>query len=168
MLVHNGSLFAGSLPLAEVFRFRTDADPRWDSLGRVDLTPDVMYRRAWTMAEFQGRLFVGTLPSGRVLSIAAGANVTHDHSLPTGWQHIVAQRAGRELKLFLNGKLVGTSASFNSEEYDLSTDQPLRIGFGPTDFFLGRLRDVRLFDRAISAEKIESLAQGDRSDKSAR
>ena len=153
MLVHNGGLFAGSLPLAEVFRFRTDADAHWDSLGRVDFTPDVMYRRAWTMAEYQGRLFVGTLPSGRVLSIAAGANVTHDHSLPTGWQHIVAQRAGRELKLFLNGKLVATSVPFNSDDFDLSTDEPLRIGFGPTDYLHGQLRDVRLFDRAISAEK---------------
>jgi hypothetical protein len=162
MLVHNGGMFAGSLPLAEVFRFRTDVDPRWDSLGRVDLTPDVMYRRAWTMAEYQGRLFVGTLPTGHALSIAAGANVTHDHSLPTGWQHIVAQRAGRELKLFLNGKQVAKSAPFNPADYDLSTDQPLRIGFGPTDYLHGKLRDVRLFDRAISAEAIQSLADGHR------
>ena len=158
MLVHNGGLFAGSLPLAEVFRFRTDADPRWDSVGRVDFTPDVMSRRAWTMAESQGRLFVGTLPSGRVLSIAAGANVTHDRSLPTGWQHIVAQRAGRELKLFLNGRPVAKSVAFDPDDYDLSTDAPLQIGFGPTDYLHGRLRDVRLFDRAISAAQIETLA----------
>ena len=168
MLVHNGGLFAGSLPLAEVFRFRTDSDPRWDSLGRVDFTPDVMYRRAWTMAEYQGRLFVGTLPSGRVWSIAAGANVTHDHSLPTGWQHIVAQRAGRELRLFLTGKQVSKSAPFSPDDYDLSSDEPLRIGIGPTDFLHGRLRDVRLFDRAISAETIQSLAQGEHSNKSPR
>jgi hypothetical protein len=157
MLVHNGGLFAGSLPLAEVFRFRTDADPRWDSLGRLDLTPDVTYRRAWTMAEYQGRLFVGTLPSGRVHSIAAGANVTHDHALPSGWQHIVAQRAGRELKLFLNGKLVATSAAFHPDDYDLSTSESLRIGLGATDYLNGRLRDVRLFDRAISEDAIKSL-----------
>lgn len=159
MLVHNGGLFAGSLPLAEVFRFRTDADPRWDSVGRVDFTPDVTYRRAWTMAEYQGRLFVGTLPSGRVLSIAAGANVTHDHSLPTGWQHIVAQRTGRELKLFLNGQPVSKSASFNPDDFDLSSDEPLRIGSGPTDYLHGRLRDVRLFDRAISADAIKAIAE---------
>ncbi|MFM9960639.1 MAG: LamG-like jellyroll fold domain-containing protein [Planctomycetaceae bacterium] len=158
MMVHNGGLFAGSLPLAEVFRFRTAADSRWDSIGRVDLTPDVTYRRAWTMAESQGRLFVGTLPSGRVLSIAAGTNVTHDHSLPTGWQHIVAQRAGRELKLFLNGKQVAKSAEFNPDDYDLSSDEPLRIGFGPTDYLHGRLRDVRLFDRAIAVETIKAIA----------
>ncbi len=152
MLVHNGGLFAGSLPLAEVFRF--DGKDRWASVGRVDLTPDVMYRRAWTMAEYQGRLFVGTLPSGRVLSIAAGANVTHDRSLPAGWQHVAAQRAGRELKLFVDGKLVSTSVPFESSQFDLSTDAPLRIGFGPTDTFNGRLRDVRIWNRALSAEEV--------------
>lgn len=152
MLVHNGSLFAGSLPLAEVFRF--DGKDRWASVGRVDLTPDVVYRRAWTMAEYQGRLFVGTLPSGRVLSIAAGANVTHDRSLPADWHHVTAQRAGRELKLFVDGKLVATSAPFEPAQFDLSTDAPLRIGFGPTDSFHGRLRDVRIWDRALSTEEI--------------
>lgn len=152
MLVHNGGLFAGSLPLAEVFRF--DGKDRWASVGRVDLTPDVMYRRAWTMAEYQGRLFVGTLPSGRVLSIAAGANVTHDRSLSAGWHHVAAQRSGRELKLFVDGKRVATSAPFVPSQFDLSSDVPLRIGFGPTDSFNGRLRDVQIWGRALSEDEI--------------
>lgn len=157
MLVHNGGLFAGSLPLAEVFRF--DGKDRWASVGRVDLTPDVMYRRAWTMAEFQGRLFVGTLPSGRVLSIAAGANVTHDRSLSPGWHHVAAQRAGRELKLFVDGKRVATSAPFEPAQFDLSSDAPLRIGFGPTDSFNGRLRDVKLWNRSLSDDEVARMSQ---------
>ena len=152
MMVHNGGLFAGSLPLAEVFRF--DGNDRWASVGRVDLTPDVMYRRAWTMAEYQGRLFVGTLPSGRVLSIAAGANVTHDRSLSGGWHHVAAQRAGRELKLFVDGKKVATSAQFEPLQFDLSSEAPLRIGFGPTDSFNGQLRDVKLWNRSLSEEDV--------------
>ena len=152
MLVHNGGLFAGSLPLAEVFRF--DGKDRWASVGRVDLTPDVMYRRAWTMAEFQGRLFVGTLPSGHVLSIAAGANVTHDRSLSAGWHHVAAQRAGEKLNLFVDGKRVATSPNFDPLQYDLSSDAPLRIGFGPTDSFHGLLRDVKLWNRPLSEDEV--------------
>jgi hypothetical protein len=159
MLVHNGGLFAGSLPLAEVFRYRTDAAPQWDSVGRVDLTPNVTYRRAWTMAEFQGRLFVGTLPSGRVLSIAAGANVTDDRSLPAGWQHITAQKTDRELKLFVNGRLAAKSSAFDPSQYDLSSTAPLRIGFGPTDYFNGKIRDVRLHQRALSQDEILTLVK---------
>ena len=74
MMVHNGKLFAGSLPLAHVYRF--DGPGKWQDVGQVDATPDVKYRRAWTLAQFQGRLFCGTLPSGRVLSIEAGRNAT--------------------------------------------------------------------------------------------
>jgi hypothetical protein len=156
MLVHNGGLFAGSLPLAEVFRFA--GQDRWASVGRVDLTPEVMYRRAWTMAEYQGRLFVGTLPSGRVQSIAAGANVTHDRSLSPGWHHIAAQRAGRRLALFVDGRKVADSATFDPVQFDLSSDAPLRIGFGPTDYFHGRLRDIQLWRRTLSEFEIRRAA----------
>ena len=106
------------------------------------------------MAEYQGRLFVGTLPSSRVLSIAAGANVTHDRSLSPGWHHVAAQRAGRELKLFVDGKKVATSAPFEPLQFDLSSEAPLRIGFGPTDSFNGQLRDVKLWNRSLSEEDV--------------
>ena len=55
MMVHNGQLFAGTLPLAELNRFDgLDGLGLWRQVGRVDLTPDVKYRRAWTMAEYAG------------------------------------------------------------------------------------------------------------------
>ncbi|MBC8117548.1 MAG: PQQ-like beta-propeller repeat protein, partial [Candidatus Saccharimonas sp.] len=54
MLVHNGRLMAGTLPLAEVYQF--DGGNRWRRLTQLDTTPDVKYRRAWTMAEYQGQL----------------------------------------------------------------------------------------------------------------
>jgi hypothetical protein len=70
LLFYNGKLFGGTLPLAEVYRF--DGDESWTNVGRLDHTPDVKYRRAWSMAVFQGRLFCGTLPSGHVHSVEAG------------------------------------------------------------------------------------------------
>ena len=38
----------------------------WTLSACVDDTPDVIYRRAWSMAVHGGRLHVGTLPSGKV------------------------------------------------------------------------------------------------------
>ena len=75
MAVHNGKLYAGTLPLAEVYRL--DDGTRWTRTGRLDLTPDVRYRRAWSMAVFDGRLFCGTLPSGRVHALEVGQSVTY-------------------------------------------------------------------------------------------
>lgn len=157
MMVHNGKLYAGSLPLAEVYRF--DGGQDWTCLGCVDATPNVKYRRAWTMAEFQGRLYCGTLPSGRVQSIEAGRNVTCDRALTPGWHHLVVVRRGDRLNLHLDGGLVAVSARFDPAAYDLSLDQPLKLGFGPNDYFRGLLRDVRIYGHALSAREISELAR---------
>jgi hypothetical protein len=111
------------------------------------------------MTEFQGRLFCGTLPSGHVLSIAAGRNVTYDRELSPGWHHLAAIRNGDRLNLYLDGKSVATSAKFDPTDYDLSIDQPLRIGSGPNDYFRGSLRDVRLYGHALSGREVSGLAR---------
>src|SRR5690606_33104255 len=64
MLVHNGRLIAGTLPLAEVYSY--EGDTIWRKLTRLDHTPDVTYRRAWTMAEHNGKVYCSTLPSGKI------------------------------------------------------------------------------------------------------
>jgi hypothetical protein len=155
LMVYNGKMYGGTLPLAEVYRFD---DPAWVNIGRLDFTPNVVYRRAWSMAVFQGRLFVGTLPSGHVHSIEIGRNVTYDHELPAGWVHLAAVRDTDHLRLHVNGTLVAKSTQFKAEKLDLSNDEPLQIGFGAHDHFNGKLSDVRMYDRALSIDEIEQLA----------
>ena len=118
MMVYNGKLYGGTLPTGSVYRY--DGEGAWVSTGQLDTTPDVRYRRAYTMAVYQGRLFSGTLPSGNVLSLEAGKNVTHDHALPGGWRHLAAVRAGGVLRLYVDGALVSESAPFNDADYDLA------------------------------------------------
>ena len=101
LTVYNGKMYSGTLPLAAVYRY--DGGASWTSIGRVDMTPEVRYRRAWSMAVFQGRLFVGTLPGGRVLSIEAGRNATYDTAIKPGWRHIAACRDKHCLKLYVDG-----------------------------------------------------------------
>lgn len=157
MLVHNGQLYAGTLPLAEVHRY--DGGTAWTSTGRLDATPDVKYRRAWTMAQYRGRLFCTTLPSGRVHSLEAGPCVTHDRELPSGWQHVAAVKRGGTLTLFVNGKAVVESAKFDPSRFDLSTDASLKIGAGAGDFFHGSLADVRIYSGALDEVAIGRLAK---------
>jgi hypothetical protein len=157
MMVHNGKLYAGSLPLAEVYRF--DGPQSWTKIGRLDHTPNMTFRRAWTMCEFRGRLFCGTLPTGRVFSIEAGRNVTCDRALKPGWHHLAAIRQGDQLALCLDGQRVATSAKFNPAQYDLSLDQPLKIGFGQNDYFRGSLRDLRIYGYALTDRGIAKLSR---------
>jgi hypothetical protein len=156
MLVHNGQLYAGTLPLAEVYRY--DGNQTWTKTTQLDTTPDVKYRRAWTMAQYQGRLFCSTLPSGHIHSMTAGACVTHDRELPVGWRQVAAVKHGGRLRLFVDGLPVAESAEFDAAKFDLTTDAPLRIGSGEGDFFNGRMSDLRIYRRSLSDDEIARLA----------
>jgi len=162
MLVHNGSLYAGTLPLAQMYRY--DGAETWTPIKQLDTT-DVEYRRVWTMAQHQGKLFATTLPSGHVWSLQTGTAVTWDQ-----WKqvanhdrfHLVAQRHGDTLRLFVDGKMVAESKTAKTSELDLSTDQPWQIGAGSGDFFHGSLADVQVFRSALTAEEIRALSQATR------
>ncbi|MBX3176163.1 MAG: LamG domain-containing protein [Candidatus Hydrogenedentes bacterium] len=153
MAVYNGKLYAGTLPLAHVYRY--DGGQTWTDTGRLDTTPDVQYRRAWSMAVHDGKLYCGVLPSGRVLRYETGACISHDHELPPGWVHLAAQRKGDTLALYLNGQKTNerTGAAI-----DIDNEAPLKIGLGQHDYFNGRMKDVRIYGRALDEAQIAKLA----------
>ncbi|MCZ2341290.1 MAG: LamG domain-containing protein [Bacteroidales bacterium] len=157
MLVHNGHLYAGSLPLAAVYRY--DGEQRWTKTAQLDTTPDVKYRRVWTMAQYDGRLFCSTLPSGKVHAMDAGPCVTDDRAFPPGWQHVAAVKRGGLLTLYVNGKSVAESRRFDPAQFDLTNDSPLLLGSGNGGFWRGALSDVRLYQRALSEAEIRALAK---------
>jgi hypothetical protein len=123
-----------------------------------------------SLTTFQGKLFasLGSCTSSRldapcdfrgtVWSMEAGRNVSYDHDLGPGWQHLTAVRRSDRLELYVNGQLAGTSAAFTPADYDLTTDSPLRIGFGEVDYFSGKIREVRLYGRALLPNEIAGLA----------
>lgn len=157
MVVYNGKLYAGSLPLAKVFRH--DGGTTWTDTGRIEFTPDMLYRRVWSMAVFRGKLFAGTMPGGHVWSFEAGQNVTCDRELPPGWHHLAAVRASDHLRLYIDGKLAARSPTYPDRRLDVSNTKPLRIGFGSHDHFNGRLADVRFYREALTGAAVASLAK---------
>ena len=137
--------------------YRYDGGDTWTLTGQLDTTPDVKYRRVWSMAVYRGKLFGGTLPSGRVYALEAGANLSYDHELAAGWRHLAAVRQGGRLLLYVDGEQVSNSSTFDPSQFDLANDEPLKIGAGAGDTFNGRLKDLRLFGRALSAAEIANL-----------
>jgi hypothetical protein len=156
MLVHNGRFLAGTLPLAEVYSYEGGAT--WQLTGRLDHTPDVTYRRAWTMAEHAGEVFCSTLPSGKIFACSVGKQVQWGQALPGGWQHIAAVKSSGRLALYLNGKEVAATDWSADEAYDLGSEAPLRLGTGSTGPFNGKLRDVRLYHSALDPDTILEFA----------
>ena len=155
MAVYNQKLYVGTLPLAHVWRMDSDG---LAFMGNVDDTPDVTYRRAWSMAVYDGRLFCGTLPSGRVRSLGAGRMATCDSTLAAGWRHVVAVRQEDRLKLYLDGQCVAASGTFHAADYNLTQDAPLKIGIGGHTYFNGLMSDLRLYHRALTEREITALA----------
>jgi hypothetical protein len=186
LLVYNGKLYGGSIPRAEVCRH--DDSPQWTMLRRFyspdgwtptppsenggNPTPEQLnaWSRVTCMTIYRGRLFagIGNCTSavvdappgvhGRVFSLEAGKCVSYDDEFPTGWRHLAAVRQGGSLRLYIDGKPVAESTAFDPSQYDLSHARPLRIGFGQTDYFHGRMADVRVHKKALNPAVIAILA----------
>jgi len=173
LTVYNGMLYGGSIPKAEVYRY--NAYDSWDSMGQLVhnplYAPDVIssWNRIPCLTVFQGQLWAGTstcrgnvyedpLPEvGRVYSMYTGSAVSYDYDLGPGWKHIVAMRSNA-VNLYIDGKLVAEGQPFSySELFDLTNDEPLTIGFGPTDYFTGTMDDLRLYNRGLSDAEVQAL-----------
>ena len=184
LTVYNGKLYGGSIPRAEVCRY--DGEPRWTSLKRF-CSPDGWqpglpgkasskevkeWSRVTSLAIHDGKLFAGIgnctsaaqdTPAdsinalGKVFCLEAGKCVSYDNDLGAGWKHLVAVREHDRLKLYVDGKLAAESSSFKPDDYDVSIDQPLRIGFGQTDYFCGKICQVRVYNEALTTSRVRKL-----------
>ncbi len=157
MMVHNGRLIGGTLPLGQVYAY--DGAGKWSLWQRLDLTPEVEYRRAWTMAEHGGEVFCSTLPSGKIWAARQGRQVAWDHTLPAGWHHITAVKTPNKLTLHVDGKAVTESPGFDASTWNLDSAAPLRLGTGMNGPFNGQLADLQIHRRALTKEEIATLAQ---------
>ncbi len=181
LTVYNGKLYGGSIPRAEVTRY--EGGNFWTSMKRF-FSPEGWvpvligasreqvneWTRATSLTVYGGRLFasIGSCTSsildapadvrGKVFSMEAGKCVSYDDDLGPGWKHIAAIREKGRLKLYINGQLEATSSPFDPREYDISTNEPLKIGFGEMDYFSGKIRELRLYNRALSGGEIEKLS----------
>jgi len=156
MMVHNGRFLGGTLPLAEVYAY--DGAGKWSLWQRLDHTPEVKYRRAWTMAEHAGQVFCATLPSGKIWAARHGRQVSWDHALPAGWHHLAAVKTKDRLTLHVDGQQVAESSGFDASTWNLDSAAPLRLGTGMNGPFNGQLRDLQLHLRALTAAEIAQRA----------
>jgi hypothetical protein len=89
----------------------------------------------------------------------AGKCVSYDRDIGSGWKHICAVKRNDHLELFVNGKKESVSTIFDPADFSLYNEQPLRIGFGETDYFSGKIREVRLYNLAINDMEIRHLTE---------
>jgi len=89
-----------------------------------------------------------------------GWNATTGPAAKLGeWTHVTATFGNEQRKLYINGRLVGEGTAPLSP----NTQRPLRIGGGATEgagnyFFPGKMDEVRLYNRVLTAEEVAGLA----------
>jgi hypothetical protein len=175
LVVYNGKLYGGSIPRSEVFRY--DDGTAWTSVGRFlepagyEFKNPNEWARVTSLTVFGGKLFasMGSCTSshldapadfrGRVYALQTGQCVTHDRDLGPGWKHLAAVRRDGRLELFVDGHKTAVSAVLTAGPLDVTSDQAWRLGAGETDSFFGRMRDVRVYRRALTPEVVARLAQ---------
>jgi hypothetical protein len=175
LVTHNGKLYAGVLPKAQVYRYESDG--HWTLLASLSSRPDYdtdvcpSWARVVSLTSHKGRLFAATGTSqartidldpertaGRVLGAQAGQVVDHEHDIGGDWTHLAAVREGSRLRLYINGRLTAESHAPRGHAFDLANAQPLRIGAGPLGSFDGTVTDVRLYAGALDAAALQRVS----------
>lgn len=143
MALFNGKLYAGTLPMGQIFRY--DDSVGWRLIDRLEHT-DTEYRRTCSMGVSGGYLYCGAVPSGHVYRMMAGAVADAGEPLGEGWHRVVATRRGDRLALYVDGVLAGERIERRSwlagEVLDLTTSAPLVIGGGPAGPWQGEIAEV--------------------------
>ena len=183
LTVYNGKLYAGSIPRAEVYRYegskewtllkRFFAPEGWEPVAvrGASSLPDSRKRitewtRVTSLTVHGGKLFasIGSCTSsvldapadvrGGVFAMEAGKCVSYDYDLGSGWKHLAAVKNNNRLELYVNGKLQSASSVLEAKDYDISNTAPFRIGYGEMDYFSGKIKEVRLYNRILNEKEI--------------
>lgn len=90
--------------------------------------------------------------------------VVTDTKISTGrWQHLLVTYDGSStaagVRIYLNGAPLATSITYDSLTGSITTQEPFRIGRRSTSaFYKGSIDDVRIYQRAFTAEAARHLA----------
>jgi hypothetical protein len=183
--VYNGSLYAGTIPRAEIFRYERDG--AWTSLRRFFDPPGWRpvlvanmrrpadgdrrmreWSRVTSLTEHAGLLYasIGSCTSaaidapadvrGSVHALGVGIVATTPNSLEPGWHHVLARSWGNRVSIHVDGREVATASGQLPRA--ATTSAPLRIGEDETGPSRGRLTAFRIDQRPLDEREIAALA----------
>ena len=107
--------------------------------------------RLWISAG--GNIHLELLFGGTAKTVSSAATIPINQ-----WKHVCARYDGSELRLFINGtKEAAATAATGSLA---ATTEPLWVGHHDGRHFMGFLKEVSVYDRALSDAEIANLANG--------
>jgi len=114
--------------------------------------------------KFQSYYYFGVGSKPRFEFSTGDAKVTIDGQTGVNdnrWHHLVAVRnATYSAQLYVDGVLDSSASCAPSQNTSIRTTTPLIIGAGNNNFYSGLIDDVRVYNRALSAEDVRQLYSG--------
>lgn len=126
----------------------------WVKLDSLDGMPVLLCKGAWQQSGYFLQAF-----NRQVRFYLAGVDTLDAGALVTGkWQHLVATYGFNEMRVYINGELVGRRHVAGRPR---SSTDPLLIGrYGANDdayFVHGRMDDIRIYDVPLTPAEIATL-----------
>lgn len=114
---------------------------------------------AFARGTFGARMDVQFVKGGNYL-VTGGA--FDNYGMGNNWTHLLFACDGERLYLYVNGALKGSSRDIQNGSSIVSSNGKVRIGTGndmnnQNLFFMGKMADLRLYNRALSVGEIQSL-----------
>jgi hypothetical protein len=162
MAVYNGSLYApASGEAGNVYRY--NGGTSWTSVGALGASGIT------SMIDFNGSLFACSTGSSTVYKYGDGISVYSDVNVsPGSWYHLVGTYDGSIAKIYLNGRNAGSAAksmSVSTNDYNLLIGSSRGTSLGGwsdygEDHFGGKIDEVQVYSRALSAGEVQQLYYG--------
>ncbi|MFG3705959.1 LamG-like jellyroll fold domain-containing protein [Micromonospora sp. NPDC047670] len=112
------------------------------------------HSQLWLRAEPESNRIRGFIQSGSVSAVVASARAYNDNA----WHHVALQRAGGQLKLWVDGTVAATATAPTGS---ISPGRPFTMYVGQrldgAHHFHGQLDEVRLYRRALSGAEIDAI-----------
>lgn len=146
-------------------------DPSVSRNGRTDFTlsawvrttsSGVVITQRAVSNQLNGQVDLEVSANGRLRFWTYGGaesfNINSDVSVNDGtWHHVVAQREGREGRIYVDGRLAGTG---EGDIASLNPQHQITIGFdarGNTRHFDGTLDEIRVFSSAVNISSFDQI-----------
>ena len=166
-------VYGSALDLSGEYRLEAPGGPHFGEISKITFS-------AWTMPsdlsgfreifrqECPNRLLFSYQESGSVLSLGlnVGGYVECDAAihpaqvLDGAWHHCAATFDGQSMRVYLDGKEVGSLDRAGKIAADPAVSAFIGSSSGQGEFFQGAIDDLRIYADALTPEEIVSLYQG--------
>lgn len=149
----------GNFSLTDSFSISAWINPALDSQNNA------IYGNTWSNAGYLLRVTADNKIRFILVENGSVYNGMDSAVLSPGWHHVVGSWDGTNVRVYVDGTESSVDPIVNGTVTTISTSAPTFIGStgeaGVEQYFDGQIDDVRVYSRALSADEVDDLSDGE-------